>query len=36
MVPIPEGSETYSEESELTEYSDASLGSLDKPTGLVG
>ncbi|KAH6650999.1 Mss4-like protein [Chaetomium tenue] len=36
MVPIPEGSETYSEESDLTEYSDGSPGSLDKPIGLAG
>jgi hypothetical protein len=36
MVPIPEGSETYSEESDLTQYSDGSPGSLDKPIGLAG
>jgi hypothetical protein len=37
MVPIPEGSETYSEDSGHIEYSDTgSQESLDQPTGLAG
>jgi hypothetical protein len=35
MVPIPEGSETHSEESELTDYRD-SQEELDQPTDLRG
>ncbi|KAL2130398.1 hypothetical protein VTI74DRAFT_6526 [Chaetomium olivicolor] len=35
MVPIPEGSETYSEDSGHTEYGD-SQETLDQPTGLIG
>lgn len=35
MVPIPEGSETYSEDSQRTEYSDSQAG-LDQPTDLTG
>ncbi|GAB1310201.1 Glutathione-dependent formaldehyde-activating enzyme [Madurella fahalii] len=35
MVPIPEGSETYSEDSGHTDYGD-SQEVLDQPTGLIG
>lgn len=35
MVPIPEGSETHSEESEYTDYGHTQE-ELDQPTGLRG
>ncbi|KAL2017669.1 hypothetical protein VTK56DRAFT_1883 [Thermocarpiscus australiensis] len=34
MVPIPEGSETYSEDSEHTDYGDTQEA-LDQPNGLI-
>jgi hypothetical protein len=35
MVPIPEGSETYSEDSGPTDYGGSQDG-LDQPVGLTG
>jgi hypothetical protein len=35
MVPIPEGSETYSEDSGPTDYGETQEV-LDQPTGLMG
>lgn len=34
MLPIPEGSEAYSEESQSTDYGDVQEA-LDQPTGLI-